>query len=71
MVMSSLYINKQDLSINFLNNEIEKKILQKGWKKQGADFEDQKLYCYGKRNRFSILYPRKEIYTNKIDLLDL
>ena len=46
MVMSSLYINKQNLSIIFFNNEIEKKILLKGWKKQGADFEDQKLYCY-------------------------
>lgn len=47
--MSSLYINKQDLSIIFFNNEIEKIIFPKGWKEQGSDFEGQKLYCYGEK----------------------
>lgn len=64
-VMSNVYIDKQELSVDLFENEIEKKILEKGWRKLAPDFEDQRLYCHGKKNRMSIVYPRKEIYKNK------
>ena len=64
-VISNVFINKEDMSMNVFNNEIEKRIKVQGWIEKTPDFEDQKLFCNGSKNRMSIVYPKKEIYRNE------
>lgn len=62
---SNVYIDKNHLSKRDFTDVVEKKLLEKGWKKIPALFDDQYMYCYDRKNAMSIVYPTQINYRNK------
>lgn len=60
-----IYIDKKSMSINEYNSYVRKEIKVKGWVEVKPEFEDQDIYCLGRTNMITVLYPRKKTYTDK------
>ena len=52
------------MSPELFEDKIKKRLIKEGWREIPPNFDDQKLYCFGSRNRMSVVYPTKEYYQN-------
>ena len=58
------HIDKNKMSQDDFNNIVRNKIKKNGWVEVDPEFEDRYLYCYGAKNRMSIMFPTKQHYKN-------
>lgn len=63
--INSVHIEKNKMSKENFNNIVRKKIKEHGWVEVDPEFEDRHLYCYGAKNRMSIMFPTKQHYKNR------
>jgi hypothetical protein len=61
----NVFVSKKDMSIDFYNGAVTKRIKDMGWKKVKSTYENQDIYCYDEKNEMAILYPTKQNYSSK------
>ena len=62
---SNVYISKDKMSKEDFENVVENKLINKGWRKIPALFDDQYMYCFDRKNAISIVYPTRVNYRNE------
>ncbi|KQX02288.1 hypothetical protein ASC84_17070 [Acinetobacter sp. Root1280] len=62
---SNVYISKDKMSKEDFENVVENKLINKGWRKISALFDDQYMYCFDRKNAISIVYPTRVNYRNE------
>lgn len=61
----NVFVSKKDMSIEFYNSTVTKRIKDMGWEKVKSTYENQDIYCYDEKNEMAILYPTKQNYSSK------
>lgn len=67
----NVFVSKKDMSIDFYNSAVTKRIKDMGWKKVKSTYENQDIYCYDEKNEMAILYPTNKIILRKMARMGL